>query len=122
MLYKVLDPNHFFTIKNAKHEIADIMKNNDAQLKLVAVKKDFGFDSHMFNTNVCIYLINGEIKLTFMKDQLCGCNICGCSKNEEKISDNEEYKIKKGQLFLFEKDVRHSLKAVKDSVFLLIKI
>ena len=121
MLYKAIEPNGFFTIKDAKHEIADIMNNNGAQLKIVSVKKDYGFDFHMFNTNVCIYLINGEIKLTFMKDQLCGCNICGCI-NEENNSNNKEFKVKRGQLFLFEKDVRHSLKAIKDSVFLLIKI
>ena len=121
MLYNAIEPNDFFTIKDAKHEITDIMNNNGAHLKLVSVKKDYGFDSHMFNTNVCIYLINGEIKLTFMKDQLCGWGICGCI-DEGKDSENKEYKVKKGQLFLFEKDTRHTLKAIKDSVFLLIKI
>ena len=121
MLYKALEPNDFFTIKDARHEIADLMNNNGAQLKLVSVKKDYGFDSHMFNTNICIYLINGEIKLTFMKENPCGCNICSCA-DEGKDDDSREYKVKKGQIFLFEKDVRHSLKANKDSVFLLIKI
>ena len=121
MLYRAIEPSDFFTIKDAKHEIADIMNNNGAQLKLVSVKKESGFDSHMFNTNVCIYLISGEIKLTFMKDSFCGCNICSCI-DEGKDFDNKDYKIKKGQLFLFEKDVRHSLRAIKDSVFLLIKI
>lgn len=121
MLYKATEPNDLFTMKDAKHEIVDIMHNNDAHLKVVSVKKDYGFDSHMFNTNVCIYLISGEIKLTFMEEKLCGCNICGYF-DEGKDDNTKEYKVKKGQLFLFEKDIRHSLKAVKDSAFLLIKI
>ena len=122
MFYRVLDVNDMFNHKDNDHEIIEIMSYNNAQLKLVFVKKDSGFDFHMFNTNVCIYLTEGEIELSFPKKITCGCNICGVSKPEHHDNKNNEYKIKKGQMFLFEKDVRHSLKALKDSKFILVKI
>ena len=41
---------------------------------------------------------------------------------DEIDEEGKKYKIKKEQLFLFEKNIMHSVKALKDSVFLLIKI
>ena len=121
MLYRAIEPEEFFNEKDADHEIVDILQNNGAHLKLVYLKKENSFDSHVSNTDVCIYLLNGELEISFSKENNCGCGICGCDEAEED-ENYRKYKIKKGQLFLFEKDVLHSLTALKDSAFMLIKI
>ncbi len=122
MFYRTIEIDEMFTDKEANHEIVEIMSNNEAQLKLVYLKKHEGFDSHKFNTNVCIYLIEGELEMLFTKESICGCNICGAQIPDEHDDKKQKYKIKKGQLFIFEKDIFHSVKALKDSKFLLIKI
>ncbi len=122
MFYRVTEIEKLFNLKNAEHEIIDIINNNNSQLKAVKIKKNSGFHSHKFNTNVGIYLTDGEVELSFPKEIICGCDICGTTIPEKHNRTNNEYKIKKGQLFLFEKDVNHSIKALKDSIFLLIKI
>ncbi|MBQ9245050.1 hypothetical protein IJ182_02150 [bacterium] len=122
MLYKAIEIDEMFGMKDANHEIVDIMKNNGAYLKLVSLKKNEGFDSHMSNTNICIYLIDGELEIEFEESSLCGCDICSTISSEKQKDYDKKHKIKKGQMFLFEKDVIHTLKAVKDSTFLLVKI
>ncbi len=121
MFYKVMEPDEFLTQKDTNHEIVDILDNNGAHLKLIYVKKDEGFDSHMSNTNACIYLLEGEVELSFSPKSMCGCNICGTQISADE-KENRIYKIKKGKMFLFEKDIIHSLKALKNSTFLYVKI
>lgn len=122
MLYKAMEIDEIFNDKDSAHEIIDILDNNGSHLKLVSLKKNEGFDSHMSHTNVCVYLVEGELEFTFDESTVCGCNICSEIASDNKNRKEHIYKIKKGQLFLFEKDVMHSLKAAKNSKFLLIKI
>ena len=122
MLYRTIEIEKMFTLKEAEHEIIEIMDNNGSQFKVVSIKKNSGFHSHKFNTNAGIYMLKGEIELSFPKEIVCGCDICGTTMPENHDKEKSGYKIKKGQLFLFEKDVNHSLTAIKNSIFLLIKI
>lgn len=122
MLYKTLEIDDLINLKEADREIIDLLENNGAHLKLAALKKNQIFEPHMSHTNVCIYITDGELEINFPAKDTCGCQACGCDLPEEEDKDDRKYKIKKGQIFLFEKDVLHSVKALKDTTFLLIKI
>ncbi len=122
MLYKTLEIDDLINLKESERGIVDLLENNGAHLKLVALKKNQMLEPHMAHTNVCIYITDGELEINFPVNDNCACQACGCDLPYEEDNDNKKYKIKKGQIFLFEKDVLHSVKALKDTTFLLIKI
>ena len=121
MLYRILEIDELVSLKNADRAMVDLMENNDSHLKLIALKKHEKIAPHASKSDVCIYVIDGELELTFHHNEACGCTTCGC-EDHEKENHEKKYKIKKEQLFLFEKDVMHSVEALKDSSFLSIKI
>lgn len=122
MLYKVLEIDDLIDSKaDADREIIDLMENNNAHLKLVSLKKHQMLEPHVSHADTCLYVTDGEIEIIFTETDSCTCHTCGCDIPIED-EDGKKYKIKKGQLFFFEKDVMHSVKALKDSSFLLIKI
>lgn len=123
MLYRTLEIDDLIDSKaDLDREIIDLMENNGSHLKLVSLKKHQILETHLSHANTCIYVTDGEIELTFSDDDNCTCHSCGCEIPIEEDMDGKKYKVKKGQLFLFEKNVMHSVKALKDSSFLLIKI
>ncbi len=122
MLYKTLEIDDLINTKESSREIVDLMENNGAHLKLVALKKNEMIEPHMSHTDVCIFVTEGEIELIFNHDADCTCSACGCALPDDSEDEGKKYKIKKDRLFLFEKDIMHAVKALKDSTFLLIKI
>lgn len=120
MLYKTFEIEDLINLKDSDREVVDLMEKNGSHLKLMAMKKHQILEPHMAHTNVCVYVIEGELELKFVHTENCSCQACGCEIEEN--DDAFKYKIKKGQLFFFEKDVMHSVEALKDSYFLLIKI
>jgi len=123
MLYKIFEIEDFIDNKNdSEKEIIKLMENNNSYLKLVFLKKHQTIEPHMAHTNVCLYITKGEIEIKFHDDDNCTCQSCGCDIPIEEDDNGRKYKIKEEQLFFFEKDVTHSIKALKDSSFLLIKI
>lgn len=122
MLYKAIEIDDLINKKEADREIVDLMENNGSHLKIVSLKKYEMLDSHVSHSNVCLYVIDGEIELIFSSDDNCTCHSCGCSMPDETDEEGKRYKVKKEQLFLFEKDVVHAVKALKDSTFFVVKI
>ncbi len=122
MMYKVLETDDLLDIKEADRQIVDLMENNGAHLKLVYLKKHQEIEPHMSHADACIFVTEGEIEVKFNDEDNCTCQACGCQVPEDDKEEGRKYKIKKGQLFFFEKNVMHTLKALKDSNFLLIKI
>lgn len=122
MLYRIFEIDELIDVKaDLDREIIDLMENNGSNLKLVSLKKHQYLDPHTSQTNTTIFVTDGEIEITFPDTDSCTCESCGCDIPIED-EDGKKYKIKKGQLFMFKKDVVHSVKALKDSTFLLIKI
>ena len=122
MLYRTLEIDELIDSKaDLDREIIDLMENNNSHLKLVSLKKHQYLDPHTSHTNTSLFVTDGEIEITFFDGDNCTCQSCGCDVPIEE-DDGKKYKIKKGQMFMFEKDVLHSVKALKDSKFLLIKI
>ena len=122
MLYKVLETEDLIDLKEADRQIVDLMENNGSHLKIAALKKHQIIEPHIAHTNVTVFVIDGELEINFPENSNCTCQACGCDMPDENDDDGKKYKVKKGQLFMLEKDVLHSLKALKDSTFLLIKI
>lgn len=123
MLYRTLEIDELINLKDAHRAIVDLMENNGSHLKLIGLKKHEKIEPHMAHTDVCIYVTDGEIEIKFNNEDNCSCQACGCGLPEKDDDDDaKKYKIKKGQLFFFEKNVMHSVEALKDSSFLLIKI
>lgn len=108
--------------KDAERQIVDLMENNNSHLKLVYLKKHAVIEPHMSHSDVCVYVTDGELELIFSSEDNCSCQACGCDLPDEDDDEGKKYKIKKNQIFFFEKDVMHSVKALKDTTFLLIKI
>ena len=122
MLYRIFEIDELIDSKaDLDREIVDLMENNGAHLKLVSLKKHQYLDPHSSHANTALFVTDGEIEMIFPDAGNCTCQSCGCDIPIED-EDGKKYKIKKGQLFMFEKDVVHSVKALKDSSFLLIKI
>ena len=122
MLYRTLEINELINLKDSDREIVELMENNGSHLKLAALKKHQEIEAHMSHTDVCIYVIDGEIEIRFDHEDNCTCQACSCTLPDESDDDAKKYKIKKGQLFMLEKNVVHSVKAEKDSTFMIIKI
>ncbi len=122
MLYRTLEIHDLINTKESPREIVDIMENNGAHLKLVSLKKHEEIEAHMSHSDVCIYVTEGEIELKFSAIDNCTCSACGCEMPDESDDEEKKYKLKKDQFFLFEKNVMHSIKALKDSIFMVIKI
>lgn len=122
MLYRTIDIEELVDLKDADKAVVDLMENNNSHLKLIGLKKHQILEPHMSNTDVCIFVIDGEIELKFSNLTECTCQTCGCGMPDDTDEDFKKYKVKKGQMFFFEKDVTHSLEALKDSAFLAIKI
>ncbi len=122
MLYKAVEIDELINTKENDREIIDLMENNGSHLKIISLKKHEVIEPHTAHTNVCVYVIEGEIELIFNPEDNCTCEKCECNMPDEIDEEGKKYKIKKEQLFLFEKNIMHSVKALKDSVFLLIKI
>ncbi len=122
MFYRIFEVDELIDSKaDLDREMVNLMENNGSHLKLVSLKKHQYLEPHMSHSNTTIYLTDGEIEIVFPDSDNCTCQSCGCDIPIED-EDGKKYKIKKGQLFMFEKDIVHSVKALKDSMFLLIKI
>lgn len=122
MLYRILEIDDLIDLKDSDRAIVDLMENNGSHLKLIGLKKHQVIEPHMSHSDAAVFVTDGEIEIKFSPEDNCACQACGCDLPDESDDDSKRYKIKKGQLFFFEKDVMHSVEALKDSSFLLIKI
>lgn len=78
-----------------------LMEHDNSSLSVVAIKKGEIIDTHTSESDATVYVIDGEIELHF---------------------DTQKFKIDKGEILMFKKDTEHKVLALKDSLFLLIKI
>ena len=78
-----------------------LMEHDNSSLSVVAIKKGEIIDTHTSESDATVYIIDGEIELHF---------------------DAQKSKIDKGEILMFKKDTEHKVLALKDSLFLLIKI
>ena len=65
------------------------------------LKKDEIIDTHTSESDAAVYVLDGEIELHF---------------------DAEKFKLDKGEILMFKKEIEHKVLALKNSKFFLIKI
>ena len=78
-----------------------LLERGDSSLSAIALKKGEIIDNHISVCNACAYVFDGEAEFHFAA---------------------EKFKLKKGELIMFEKEKEHKVLALKDTKFLLIKI
>ena len=101
MFFNVLKAKDIIELDELKFKREVLMENNDRNLSIIAIKKDEIIDTHTSAADAAVYVIDGEIELHF---------------------DAEKFKVEKGEILMFKKDMQHKVVALKDSKFLLIKI
>ncbi len=101
MFFNVLKAKDIIELDELKFKREVLMENNDRNLSIIAIKKDEIIDTHTSAADAAVYVIDGEIELHF---------------------DAEKFKVEKGEILMFKKDMQHKVIALKDSKFLLIKI
>ncbi|MBQ4122676.1 hypothetical protein IJD44_02995 [bacterium] len=122
MLYRTIEIDELIEDKDTEQQMIDLMENNNSHLKLVALKKHAQIPTHISQSDVCIFVTEGKIEIKFLSESNCDCSPCDCDIQDKDNDSSKKYVVKKEQFFLFEKNVLHSIKALKDSTFLLIKI
>ena len=123
-MFKLFQIDDLIDDKKEDVLLVNLLQKNEAELKLAYLKKHQEIRPYNTNTNACIYIIDGEIELIFNNEEyFCNSFSCNLEPHKEKTEEElEKITIKKHQLFLTEKELIHSIKALKDSIFLIIKI
>lgn len=101
MFYNVLNVKDTIGSDGGNFKKQTLMEHDDSSLNAVAIKKDAVIDTHTSAADAAVLVVDGEIELHF---------------------DAEKFKIKKGEMLMFKKDVQHKVVALKDSKFLIVKI
>lgn len=94
---------------------------------LFALKKGQSLPKHSSDVNAFVYVLEGEIEFVMYKnaDVCCDSCICTVSSSMSDSSDSKELKIvtvKKEEIFIFEKNIEHSVIAKKDTKFLVVRV
>lgn len=104
-----------------------LIDNNLHAAILFAIHKGQSLPKHSSPVDAFIYVIEGEVDFVLYKnaDTCCDSCMCSVSSSMNDSSDAVEIKtvnIQKGELFLFEKDIDHSVLAKKDTKILVVRI
>lgn len=122
MFYKNFNPENLISDKNVERDFITVAKNENSELILALLKKNYDIDTHVSHSDVCIYVVEGELEFDFMRSDDCECSVCSCKLPGENNDDKKAFYVKRGEMFRFEKHKHHSVKALKDSLFFIIKI
>ena len=78
-----------------------LLERGESSLSAIAMKKGEMIENHISVCDACAYVFDGEAEFHF---------------------NAQQFKLKKGELIMFEKEKEHKVLALKDTKFLLIKI
>lgn len=81
-----------------------LAENNDSRAMLFALKKEQFMPEHTSPRDAFIYVIEGEIEFEINRD------------------DKEKYEVKKGEIFFFKANEKHTVRAKKDTKILVVRI
>lgn len=101
MFYNVLKAKDIIDTEHEKFEHKRLLEKDNSSLTIIGLKKDEIIDTHTSESDAAVYVLDGEIELHF---------------------DAEKFKLDKGEILMFKKDIEHKVLALKDSKFFLIKI
>lgn len=101
MYFNVLKAKDIVDLKDGEFSRETLLENNDSSLNIIALKKNEIIDTHTSYCDAAVYVLEGEIEIHF---------------------DAEKFKVEKGDILMFKKDIEHKVVALKDSKFFVIKI
>lgn len=101
MYYNVLKLKDLVNDKGNLFERNVLLERGESSLSAIALKKGELIDSHVSVCDACVLVYDGEAEFHF---------------------DAEKFRVKEGELIMFKKEHEHSVHALKDTKFLLIKI
>ena len=101
MFYNVLKAKDIIDTGHEKFEHKRLLEKDSSSLTIIGLKKDEIIDTHTSESDAAVYVLDGEIELHF---------------------DAEKFKLDKGEILMFKKEIEHKVLALKNSKFFLIKI
>ena len=101
MFYNVLELDELVDNKEHMLDKNVLLERGESSLSAVALKKHEVLESHVSVCDACVIVYEGEAEFHF---------------------EAEKFKVKKGEMIMFEKEKEHKVLALKDTKFLLIKI
>ena len=101
MYYNVLELKDLVDNKENILDKNVLLERGESSLSAIALKKHEVLNNHVTVCDACAIVYEGEAEFHFAA---------------------EKFTIKKGELIMFEKEKEHSVLALKDTKFLLIKI
>ena len=122
MKYKAYDYKDLIDISSSSMKMVNLLSKKEDKLNLVFLEKDEIIPNHHSTVDVCVFVLEGVLEFVFNRLDNCICQTCKCDYFDENEVVERRYVIKENQLFFFDKNVVYSIKAVKNSYFLVIKI
>lgn len=101
MFYNVLKAKDLIEFETKKFDKKVLLEDGESKLCAVALKKEETIETHTSIKDAAVLVLDGEIEIHF---------------------NAEKFKISKGEIIMFEKEKEHSVLALKDSKFLIVKI
>lgn len=96
-----------------------IEENGEHMAILFALKKGQEIPEHKSPVDAFIYILDGEVDFKINMDIEVNCDECFCNVID---ADDNIFKIRKGEIFRFASDVKHSVLAKKDTKMLVVRI
>ena len=122
MKYKAFDYKELIDITFSSVKMVNLLSKKEDKLNLVFVDKGETIPNHHSMVDVCIFVVEGKIEVVFNRLDNCICKACECDYFDDNEVVERRYIVKENQLFFFDKNVVHSINALKKSYFLVIKI
>jgi len=101
MFYNVLKAKDLIEFETRKLDKRVLLEDGESKLIVIALKKEEIIDTHTSMKDAAVCVIEGEIEIHF---------------------NAEKFKLEKGEIIMFEKEKEHTVRALKDSKFFVIKI
>lgn len=101
MFYKVLKAKDLIEFETQKFDKKVLLEDGDSKFAIIAIKKEEIIESHTSVKDAAVYVLDGKIEIHF---------------------NAEKFEVEKGEIIMFEKEKEHSVRAIKDSKFFLLKI
>ncbi len=99
-----------------------ITENGEQKAILFALKKEQEIPLHTSPVDAFICVIEGEIDFILYPEEKCGCTGGTCGLHAPEDNSVEAYVVKKGEMFKFYAEEKHSVLAKKDTKMLVVKI
>ncbi len=101
MFYNVLKAKDLIEFETKDFDKKVLLQDGDNKLTIIALKKDEIINTHVSVKDAAVLVLDGEIEIHF---------------------NAEKFNLDKNEIIMFEKEKEHSVRALKDSKFLLVNI